>query len=208
MSHRGHLSELQSRALTPHLDWTSLPHGVDSISLWGCLHDGRIVAIASDRLARTLTIDVDVFYIREHHGLPDSYRFRLAIHGVTAARAARYVAWPGGYAASAGASRDEEARAIADYQAKWREESVTWDDFERVTSNGDHEILEASFARGEGVAVRFYCATNEGNAHDVVVCGERLSVTGSDGAEIGVEQLIAMGEAYWDAFAARTPAKQ
>jgi hypothetical protein len=37
-------------------DWVNLPESVFTLSLWDTLHDGDLLAIESDLLARTVTL--------------------------------------------------------------------------------------------------------------------------------------------------------
>jgi hypothetical protein len=194
--------------MTSKLDWIHLPPGAEAVSLWCCLHDARPLGARSDRLARTLEVDLDVFYIREHHALPDSFRFTLGLHGVQSARATRHVPWPGECPVPSGTSRDEESRLIAAYQAKWREDSMTWDDFEHVVSRAEHQILAASLVRGDETTLHLYCSPASdaatSHAHDVFVRAESISLVGSDGTDFGIDRFIGMGEAYWESFERRT----
>ncbi len=189
------------------LDWIHLPPGTDPLSLWPCLHDARIHGATSDRLARTLHLDLDVFYIRKHHGLPDSFRFTLGMIDVESARATQHILWPGECVVPAGSSRDDERRIIDEYRAKWREESFSWDDFERAAGSGEHEILEASLVRGDRTSIHLSTcptvATATNHAHEVFVRAEAMSLVGSDGTDFGIERFLAMGEAYWEAFGSR-----
>jgi hypothetical protein len=182
-------------------DWIHLPPDAEQVSLWPCLHDARIQEAKSDRLARTVQLDFDVFYIREHHGLPVDFRFLLGISGVESARATEHNPWPGDYERPPGISRDEELRLVEEYQAKWREDSMSWTDFERAVAGGEHEILEAALARADGLGLHLVCIDETANrSREVFVRGKALSVVGSDGTDFGIERFLAMGEAYWEAF--------
>src|SRR5450432_1932900 len=53
----------------------------EEVSLWDCLHDGRLESLVSDTLARSVNIAVDVPYLWSFHSLPSSTRFHLILQG-------------------------------------------------------------------------------------------------------------------------------
>jgi hypothetical protein len=114
----------------PITDWTHLPPDSNPLSLWECLHDAKIQTLRSDRVACTLSVELDIFYIRRHHGLPDDLRFLLRFEGVSSVRANVFAVWPGELFLPPGASPEERNRAIGEVQAKSREQSVSWDTLE------------------------------------------------------------------------------
>ncbi len=104
----------------------NLPHGVPEVSLWTGLHDAQIVSIQSNLLERTVALHLESDHLLEFHNLPPDMQFLLRLDGVQSARVLHYVVWPGEFSVPAGVTREDEARLIAGYQSKWREESLSW----------------------------------------------------------------------------------
>ena len=116
------------------VDWMNLPHGVPEVSLWTSLHDAQIVSIQSNLLERTVTLHLESDLLLEFHNLPLDMQFLLRLDGVQSARVLHYAVWPGEFSVPAGPAREDEARLIAGYQSKWREESLSWSALETALS--------------------------------------------------------------------------
>jgi hypothetical protein len=127
-------------------DWLNLPQGTETIDLWACLHDAHVVSVRSNLLDRTMTLTCEIEHLRSFNGLPEGLKFVLSLDGVQSARVLRYAIWPGEFAIPTGVSREEEARLVADYQAKSREESVTWSVFEAAIMRENEQVLDISDA--------------------------------------------------------------
>jgi hypothetical protein len=184
-------------------DWVNLPEGVATLSLWNTLHDGDLLEIESDLLARTVTLKFDVAYVRTFHKLPEQTEFVLMITGVESVRLLGSVKWPGEFCVPMGVSRDEESKLVADYQAKWREESRSWSDFEAMTSCGV-ELLDATLARGANtVALQMGVFTSGRESYlEVFIRGRAIDFSVGD-KPVTPEEFVALGETYWTAFANR-----
>ena len=116
------------------VDWMNLPHGVPEVSLWTGLHDAQIVSIQSNLLERTVALHLESDHLVEFHNLPPDMQFLLRLDGVQSARVLHYAVWPGEFSVPAGVTREDEARLIAGYQSKWREESLSWSALETALS--------------------------------------------------------------------------
>jgi hypothetical protein len=189
------------------LDWVNLPPRAILRSLWDCLHDAELRGIGSNLLDRSLTLRFWSFYISEFHGFPKELQFAFQLDGVQSARAFHWQLWPGGCSVPEGASRDEEKRLVADYRAKWREDSCSWPEVESRLSREKHapDVMDASFASGENneIAIHLGVMLADGEYFNLFVRAERLSVSRSDGEPIDLEGFINLEEAYWEAYAAR-----
>jgi hypothetical protein len=95
-----------------------------------------------------MTLSCEIEHLRSFNGLPEGLKFVLSLDGVQSARVLRYAIWPGEFTIPPGVSREEEARLVADYQAKWREESVAWSEFEAAV------LLRSKYPIGLPVCVR------------------------------------------------------
>jgi hypothetical protein len=190
------------------VDWMNLPHGVQEVSLWAGLHDAQIVSIQSNLLERTITLHLESDHLLEFHKLPLDMQFLLRLQGVQSARVVHYAVWPGEFSVPAGAAREDEARLIAEYQSKWREESLSWSALESAVTMECKQVIDIADATlatstDNSVALRISGLLNYTEYHELFLRAERLTISRGDGQELGIAGLLKMGEEYWDAFQRR-----
>jgi hypothetical protein len=190
------------------VDWMNLPHGVPEVSLWAGLHDAQIVSIQSNLLDRTVTLHLESDHLLEFHNLPLDMQFLLQLDGVQSARVLHYAVWPGEFSVPAGVAREEEARLIAEYQSKWREESLSWSALESAVTMECKQVLDIADATlatlaDNSVALRISGLLNYTEYRELFLRAERLTLSRGDGQELGIAGLLKMGEEYWDAFERR-----
>jgi uncharacterized protein YbdZ (MbtH family) len=190
------------------LDWLNLPSALSAVSLWDSLHDAEVVSIRSDLLARTMDISCKIEHLRQFRDFGEGFEFNLHLEGVQSARVLRYSIWPGGCSIPDGLSVEEQRKIVADYQAKWREESGSWTDFESRIKREDEQVFDISdaaiTASPQGpVAVKIGGHVNHATYHEVYLRFEALKITGSDGTQFTLEEFLRLGEAYWAAFSSR-----
>lgn len=166
----------------PIPDWVNFPESVPTVSLWDALHDGDVLSIESDQLARTVTLRFDVFYVRS-------------------ARALHSVPWPGGCQIPPGAANDQQSIIIAEYHRKWREESLSWTDFERLNKD-DFQVGNATLGRSPDVVTLQLGFLAGDDYITAYVRGEGATFHIGEN-EVTIEEFLALGEAYWNAFAKR-----
>jgi hypothetical protein len=193
---------------TTILDWMNLPHGAQEVSLWTALHDAQIVSIQSNLLERTVTLHLESDHLLEFHKLPLDMQFLLRLDGVQSARVVHYAIWPGEFSVPAGVNREEEARLIAEFQSKWREESLSWSELESAVTTECKQVIDIMDATlvastDNSVALRIGGLLNYTKWHELFLRAERLTLSRGDGQELGIAGLVKMGEAYWDAFERR-----
>jgi len=189
----------------PIIDWVNFPEGVPTFSLWDALHDSDLLAIESDLLARTVALRFDVAYVRDFHQLPKHTRFGIVVDGVRSVRLLRSVPWPGKFFVPQGASREQELALIAEYHRKWREESQSWSDLERLTSEG-LEVSNATLARGPGVvALQLVLVAANDSYVEAYIRGEEIAFHVGE-TQATQEEFLGLGEAYWEAFAKKAKA--
>jgi hypothetical protein len=184
----------------PILDWVNLPEGATELSLWSTLHDGDLIAIESDLLARTLTLRFDVGYVRKFHNLSEETRFVVVASRVKSVRSCRSVQWPGGCSIPAETPIEQQQAIVAEYQSKWREESLSWADFEQLTKDG-LEVLDATLVQGsESIALHLGSMVGGDSYVEAYIRGEEI--TFSIGTRhLTPQEFVEVGEAYWEARA-------
>ena len=185
-------------------DWAYLPAGVEAKSLWLSLHDGKIRAIRSDRLAMSLTLEIEVAHLCHHHGLAEE-PFLFELEGVKSSRATTWAIWPGPKPDTEGVSRAEQSRLIEEYWSKWREDSVGWADFEAMFGDGYLDIGDAEIVREAGViALRasgmMYGDRVEMRAFEFITRGSGLAIRQGREGLLDLERFVQLGEDYWEAW--------
>jgi hypothetical protein len=181
---------------SPLLDWAHLPTGVEPQSLWECLHDGYLVRVATDALAGTAVLDFRVGYLLKHGGLPEDLLFRFECSGVQALRAA-VAFWP--------ELPDGLPGMPSGAPPPGRMESLGWFDLERRVSAEALDVSDATIAlTGYAAALKLGgMLLDKDEWCETVVAGTSITVTRSDGDPFSLEQMMALGESYWEAFANR-----
>ena len=182
------------------VDWVNFPERVPTLSLWDALQDGDLLVVESDLLARIEILRFDVGYVRDFHHLPEQTQFTIIVRGVQSARSVRNIPWPGGYSIPAEVPNAQRDIAIAEYHSKWREESQSWAEFERLTDKG-LEVSTATLGRGSDAAALRLGLLVAGESY-VEACIRGAEITFYVGERQATpEEFVALGEAYWDAFA-------
>jgi hypothetical protein len=113
--------------------------------------------------------------------------------------------WPGEFSVPAGIAREEEARLIAEYQSKWREESLSWSELQSAVTTECQQVIDIADATlatsaDNSVALRISGLLNYASYRELFLRAERLTLTRGDGQDLGIAGLLKMGEVYWDAF--------
>ncbi len=186
---------------TPAADWLHLAPGAEAIDL--PVHDAQLVAARSDRLARTLVLILRMDYLQRFLHARDEVRFVFAFEGVQSVRVTTSRPWPGGAPElPRSMPYEEQQRAIAEYRAKWREESLDASAFEASLAD-DHwfDVMEGELARGGGLVAMRLSGYVEGEGdRQMSIRAEHFDVRRSDDAPFDLEALQTAYEAYWDAF--------
>jgi hypothetical protein len=144
-------------------------------SLWDCLHDGTLTALRGDAEQGAVSLEVDVFYVREWLRLPEICRFSIELHGV----------------------RSALARGV--------EGEKPWHDVSSAVAAAYCDISDASLERSTGsVCLRLSGMVDGDEWVQLEVEAAGLDVKRSDGAPFGLDELVAAGEEYWEAFSQRS----
>ncbi|HMI54272.1 MAG TPA: hypothetical protein VK525_22375 [Candidatus Saccharimonadales bacterium] len=190
------------------IDWLNLPSAASTVSLWDILHDAEVVSIRSDLLERTVHLHCEIEHLRVFCQLDEGFQFVFRLEGVQSARVLRYATWPGECPTLEGFSFEEQRKIVAEYQAKWREESTSWTEFESRIAREDEQVLDISDAvlalsRTGQLALKICGHLNHATFHEAYLRFQTLKISGSDGKQIELEEFRRLGEKYWEAFSNR-----
>lgn len=187
------------------IDWINLPPHTVPQSLWTCLHDGELLTIHSDLLERTVSLEIDVPHLRQHHQLTDDQRFIFQLQDVESARVSTWAVWPGAIPEAQDKSYEEQNRLVKEYQTKWREESMTWNNFVAAFATNEFDIGDAQVARNESSVAMQIQGSLYGDEFDnqffnVFMRAKQILIQQNNGATVTVEHLTQLGDDYWNSF--------
>lgn len=185
------------------IDWVNLPTGTKIESLWCSLHDAVLRSVRSNLLERTVAFDFEIFYIQEHHNLQNDVSFIFTLKGVTSVRANTFAVWPGIFTMPPNISRVEQEKLVKEYQSKWREESISWNDFESVIGSkiATFVVSNSELAlKNDNLALYIDGHLNNDKYYSVFLRADKLLIQQSDGKPLTLEQFRKLGEEYWEAF--------
>ena len=179
-----------------------------AVSLWDSLHDAQVVSIRSNLLARTMDLFCEIQHLSEFHKFDEGFQFILHLEGVQSARVLRYAIWPGGCSVPDGLSVEDQRKIVAEYQAKWREESESWNAFETRITREDEQVFDISDAAlatsPKGLFALKLCGhLNYATYHEAYLRFEAFRISGSDGKQFELDEFQRLGEKYWEAFSNR-----
>ena len=184
----------------PFVFWVHLPVCAGELSLRISLHDGDLIAIESNLFTRTLTLRFDVGYVRDFHKLPEDIRLVITVSGVASVRSFRGVPWPGGCSIPDGTPYEQQQAIVAEYQSKWREESLSWPDFETLVNHGMEVSSAALGSTSDAVAMRLGLLVGGDSYVEAFVRGEGINFAIGE-RQLTPKEFVELGEAYWEAFA-------
>ena len=184
-------------------DWIYLLPEIKEVSLWHCLHDGELISCKSNLLERFVTLEIQVDHLIEDEENPIC--FLLKLEEVTSVRATAHFRWVGGFEEPENASLEERELLIKEYQAKWREESISWSEFEAALATDPLQISNASYVSTNNETTLRLGGFLNGERFDdiffdIFLRGKRLSAARSDGKDFSLNEFIKLGKAYWESF--------
>lgn len=171
-------------------------------SLWEPLHDAWLQCVVSDRLARQVTLELDIPHQREFEGLTEAVRWRLVVHDARILLAKSWQMWPGPPRSTRGISRDEETRLLGEFQKMGRDLSIDWEQFERTVAEEPICIMDATLtvhSDSQVLAIQAIGA-EAGGSFAVEVTGRTVLFERSDIGDLPIENFVQSGAAYWTAF--------
>jgi hypothetical protein len=188
------------------IDWIHLPNNVQETSLWICLHDGELVSCTSNLLECFVTLKFRVDFLFDDDD--ELASFLLKLEDVTSVRAIVHYRWVGKFEDRENISREEREQLVQQYWAKWRDESLSWSEFEEALETDPLQISDASYAsKNNETALKIGGFLNgekfDGIYFDVFLRGKNLSVSRSDGKEFSLEKFIELGRKYWNSLGSK-----
>lgn len=198
----------------PELDWVHLPPGVEPESLWACLHDSYLIRSRSNLWERTVTLDFRSYHLQAHFELPEDWEFQFRFEQVAAVRVFTYQSptHPESEAIEASGrelTHEEHYRLATEANAHGRQETASWSSFELALADEDtsFDVLDAEYVRQEDatITLRLGGMLDSSDWHQLVIRAGNLTVLRNDQESFSLEELITMGEAYWEDFSRRRP---
>ena len=106
-----------------------------------------------------------------------------------------------------GLSYEESEAKWAVFFAKWRQESTSGSEFEArfVGCKNSAEVFQADYAIGEDgrFALKLFLRLDDETYPEIFLRSEGLEISRSDGEVLSIAQFTSLGDAYWEAFAAK-----
>lgn len=186
--------------------WIYLPQDVSPQSLWACLHDGELLTVQSDLLARSLKLEIDLPHLRPGENTGPEARYFLEISGVTVLSVEVSLSWPGTRPETKHLSVKEQIRIQSEFSALGRTESMRWSDYaENFREDAFFQIMNADLAeRKDSCALRlegyFDGETYCGNWWTISVCAQSYRLSRGRSEDISIKEFIQIGQDYWDTF--------
>ena len=194
---------MMSNSQEQKTDWIHLPKDVEELSLWSCLHDGELLSSTSNLLERFITLEVLVNHLIEDKENP--IRFLLNIDEVSSVRAIGHFRYVGKFEEPENIS-DFERRILTGKHLIWREESLSWSDFESALATDPLQISDAGYVEHNDQTTLRLGGFLDGEKFDdiyfyVFLRGKSLTASRSDGEDFSLDKFIELGRNYWDSFA-------
>jgi hypothetical protein len=184
----------------------------DPVGLWECLHDGSLESLTHDRLARTITLVVEVPYLWNFHKMPPESRFHIVLHDVFTVESLAFQPWPGETVIPGGLSWNEQQAIRTEMHAKGFLSSSDWDAFcARIETASEYEFSHAYMSTLATGQIMFVAELADYGANDYTtmrITAGRINFLIDSNKEITLPEFLSLGKAYWDDFAARAPKQE
>lgn len=202
-----HRRAMRSR---PRIDWSHAPPEVEPSDAPGVLfHDGDLVELRTDARERAAFLAFDVPYYAGLGLVPEGVRFELTLTGVRSLRASitqpPIEPFPEG---PPGETRAARSARIDAWHELWHEVSIDWDEAERAVNADELDLRTGTLLESaDGAALQLHGVVALRGRDDtpltLVIAGDAIRWSRSDGAPWSEAQMGAICEAYWDDFAER-----
>lgn len=184
-------------------DWLYLPGDLSEVSLWACLHDAKLISCSSNLLERFVTLEFHVGHLRDD--AKSELRFLLTLKDVSSVRAVGHFRWVGEFELPNDVTPDQRDLLVKEYWAKWREETLSWSEFEAALASDPLDVGDACYVSTNGETTLRLGGFLNGDKFDdiffdVYLRGGELIASRSDGKNFSLVEFIQLGERYWDLF--------
>ncbi len=183
------------------IDWIYLPPEVEEVSLWGCLHDGELISCRSDLLRRFVGLEFKVSHLLSD--AEEGVSFTIRVEAATSVRAIGHFRSIDKYEEPRDISPEERTQLTKEYWTKWREESLSWSEFESALATDPLQITDAAFVSSDCEKTLKLGGFLNGEKFDdiyfdVFVRGRGIDASRSDGNDFNLDAFIELGRNYWD----------
>jgi hypothetical protein len=185
-----------------NIDWVHLPSDTKVEPLWECLHDADLESIKSDLLKRTLILNLHIPYINDFYKFPNKMLFQFLFECVTSVRVVYFSIWPGKFTLPPNISREQESKLVDEYQSKWREESMDWNEFENEMNSSQNKlwIEDANLAfNDKQLSLKSYGHVDN-TLYEFYIRAECLKIIDKNEQIISINDFLQLGRGYWDDF--------
>jgi hypothetical protein len=185
---------MDADAKKPVVDWLHVPGEATVWDLYASMHDGCLAAESDVRLdVRELTLHFTVAHVAAHHGLPADSTWSVLVSGLESVRVALFIDAP---------TREPPGGPGV-------EMSISWHDFIARVAASNCDIYRASLAAtAASAAIHLEFGLDQPYAFGQLWArGLRASISDSLGNQITPDAFVALGEAYWEAWAKRHESK-
>jgi len=161
---------------------------VESLTLWGVLHDGELRRLESDVSSRSLTLEVSVAYLSNYYDWPEAEGILFQFYGLRSSKVNQWIPQPGLGNEDLGSRR-------------WTPRK--WEELEGVVPPHSIVISEASISRqkpGVLMEIAGHEASKLGHTNvwlELAIGAEDLQIRTPDGP-VDLDRLIQLGDGYWD----------
>jgi hypothetical protein len=192
----------------PKPDWIYLPNDVKEISLWSSLHDGELVSCSSDLFKYSVSLEFFVRHLLDEDEKSGKSTFKFNLENVTSVRAVAHFRPIVEFQEQEDQSAEARHEAIMEYQAKWREESFSWKEFEPALTTDPLLIYDANLVANNSESTLRLGGSLNGEKFDdiffdVFIRANAYSLVNPKGHALSLEQFIDLGRNYWSELSSR-----
>jgi hypothetical protein len=178
----------------------------EPLSLWECLHDGTIVSLETDSMARSFTVIVESDFHREFHELPADSRLRIVGQNVRIAELFDLEPWVGATEPATDKPWKEAHEVRLQNFAKGLLISTDWKAFtDGIAADEDFLVMSAVLRMDQPLDILelgVMCYPSS-NYRTVMIHAESFRFHVGE-RELSLDEFREFGAAYWKDWAAKS----
>jgi len=173
---------------------------METQSLWSFLHDSSLICVKSDSFERNAILEFKNENITGKIEQENEINWNVKIENVSRLIALKWELWPGNAPELNGLKISEQEKLTREYQEKGRTTSVNWNDFEKIFNRESIWIKDGTIITKEsGILFETYGHTEKADVmYEIKIYGSLIKCIQSDQKEIAIEELIKIGNEYWE----------